>query len=282
MKYRPSPPLILLRDFVRSFSMNGFAGAIGDFGKNVLRLFRKHGFGGSFKLFLRSGPHSTVDATTVQAHPFDLRHGTDTSGPISGAYFSAISLSSIYTTGYEGATPSALTQALAALPIRFEEFAFVDIGCGKGRALLIAAQFPFRQLLGVELSTEFCEIARANAATAPADVDRISILNQDAADLAYPNVPIVIFLFNPFLAPGLRRVLKNLERQLRVSPRPVYLLYEMNPRYTKVLEAFPFLKEISDTSYPFSSEDAASDSMGRSEENFTLYSVDLASFSQVH
>ncbi len=281
MKYRPSPPLILLRDFVRSFSMNGFTGAIGDFGKNVIRLFRKHGLRGSFKLFLRSAPQPQGDATPPQAHPFDLRHGTDTSGPISGAYFSAISLSSIYTTGYEGATPSALTQALAALPIRFEDFAFVDIGCGKGRALLIAAQFPFRQLLGVELSTEFCEIAKANATTAPGGAERISILNQDAADLVYPDDPMVIFLFNPFLAPGLRRVLKNLERQLRVSPRPVYLLYEMNPRYTKVLDAFPFLKELSDTAYPFSPEDAASDSMGRSEENFTLYSVDLERLSQV-
>ncbi len=52
--------------------------------------------------------------------------------------------------------------------------------------------------------------------------------------------------------------------------------YEMNPRYIKALDSFPFLKEISDTTYPFSNEDAAFDSMSRTEESFTLYSVDLS------
>jgi hypothetical protein len=83
-------------------------------------------------------------------------------------------------------------------------------------------------------------------------------------------------MFHPFLAPILRRALANLERQLRRSPREVYLLYGRNPRYTKVMDKFPFLREISETAYPLSPEDAAVDYFNLTEERFTLYSVDLS------
>jgi SAM-dependent methyltransferase len=276
MKYRPIAPYILLRHFVRSASINGLLGAIGGTWVHIFRLLRKYGLGGAVKVFFRKAPASAHDPATQQPHPFDLLHGTDTGGHMSGAYFSAISLSSIYTTGYVAATPSALTQAISALPLRCEEVTFVDIGCGKGRALLVAAQFPFRHLVGVEISSELCDIARANAATNPDLASRITIRNEDATRTVYPEGPLLLFLFNPFLAPVLRSVLKNLERQLRISPRETWLLYEMNPRYIRVLDSFPFLKEISDTTFSFSSEDTAFDPMGRIEESFTLYSADLA------
>jgi len=276
MKYRPIVPYILLRQFVRSVSVDGLLGAIGGSCRHVFRSLGKYGFKGAFKVFFRKAPASPQDSTTEQPHPFDLLHGTDTGGPMSGAYYSAISLSSIYTTGYVGATPSALTQALSALLLRQEDFTFVDVGCGKGRALLIAARFPFRHLVGVELSSELCDTARANVAANPDLASRITILNEDATRVVYPEGPLLLFLANPFLAPILRRALQNIERQLRPSPRPTWLLYEMNPHYEDVLDSFPFLKEISDTTYPFSEEDAAFDPMSRTEESFTLYFVDLS------
>src|SRR5215211_9528844 len=39
---------------------------------------------------------------------------------------------------------------------------FVDYGSGLGRAVLVAAGFPFRRVMGVELSTEMTDRARAN------------------------------------------------------------------------------------------------------------------------
>jgi hypothetical protein len=82
-------------------------------------------------------------------------------------------------------------------------------------------------------------------------------------------------MFHPFLAPVLRRVLANLETQLRKSPRATYLLYARNPRYTHVLEKFPFLQELSETAHPLSSEDAAVDHFRLTHEQFTLYSANL-------
>jgi SAM-dependent methyltransferase len=185
-------------------------------------------------------------------------------------------MSGLYITAYAGIAPSALKQAIAGLPYRLEEFAFIDLGCGKGRALMVASDFPFRRLVGVEIASELCDSARANIARSPEWQARISILNEDATTCTYPDGPLLIFMFHPFLAPVLRRALANLERQLRRSPREVHLLYGRNPRYTKVMEKFPFLREISETAYSLSPEDAAVDYFNLTEERFTLYSVDLS------
>jgi SAM-dependent methyltransferase len=192
---------------------------------------------------------------------------------------SAISLSAFYNTAYVGIPPSVLTQAISALPIRYEDFTFIDHGCGKGHALLVAAQFPFRRLLGVEIASELCDIARANVDTSPEWAARISIANQDATSVAYPDGPLILFFYDPFLPPVLRRVLANLERHLRRSPRPTYLLYAgnpRNPRFKRVMDSFAFLSERRDTVYALSPEDAAQDPLHLSEESFTLYSAEIA------
>jgi hypothetical protein len=47
-----------------------------------------------------------------------------------------------------------LRETLAALPIAYDKFAFVDCGSGKGRTLLIASEFPFKFIIGVEFAAE--------------------------------------------------------------------------------------------------------------------------------
>lgn len=215
MKYRPILPLILLRRVLIFIGSHGLRGVC----KRLVRFLRSHGSSGAFiRSFSMLGsaarreqvPKSPKDAIRSQVHPFDLLFGTDTGGYISGENLPAISLSALYSTAYLGIPPSALTQALSALPIRYQDFTFVDIGCGKGRALLIAAQFPFRHLLGVEIADELCDIARANVATSPEWVARISVVNQDATNLTYPEGPLLLYLYYPFYPPVLRRVLANL------------------------------------------------------------------------
>lgn len=221
-------------------------------------------------------PVSPVVEKPLPPHPFDLAHGTDTGGYISSADLHGTSLSSLYVTAYYGVAPSVLCGAIEALPVRLEETSFVDLGCGKGRALLVAAEYPFQHVFGVEIAPELCEVARANVELSPRWKGRVSVLNQDATTVTYPDGPLVIFMFHPFLAPVLRRVLANLERQLRRSPRPLWLLYARNPRYTDVLDRFPFLREVSDVAYPLSAEDAAVDRFRLTHENVTLYTAELS------
>ena len=277
MRYRPTPPFLLLRRLVHSIEANGLRGAIVDSYKRLNSSLLNHGISGTFKRVAREAPKSREEAIPLKPHPFDLLHDTDTGGYIDGANLPAISLSGLYITAYGSISPTVLTQALSELPIQYENFTFVDIGCGKGRALLVAAQFPFRRLLGVEIATELCEIAHANVAKSPDWAARISIVNQDAINVTYPDGPLLLFLYNPFFAPVLRRTLKNLERQLHRSPRPAYLLYALNPRFPKVMDSFPLFREISETSYSFSSEDNASGPFHRADESLTLYAVDITS-----
>ncbi|HEX9199982.1 MAG TPA: class I SAM-dependent methyltransferase [Acidobacteriaceae bacterium] len=259
MKFKPIAPLLLLRRLARSVEANGPRGAIAHSWQRLARSLRNHGIGGTFDRAFRKAPVAPRPATPLPPDPFDLTHGTDTGGYISGANFAAISLSALYTTAYHGTPSTAFTQSLEHLPIKPEDFTFIDLGCGKGRALMVAAQFSFRQLIGVELAPELCRIAESNIATRPDWSARISVLNHNATTFRYPDTPLLIFLYDPFLAPVLRRVLANLERQLRSAPRETWLLYANNPRFTHVLERFPFLREVSHLRYPLSPEDTAAD-----------------------
>ena len=198
-----------------------------------------------------------------EPHPFDLAHGTETGGHIPGE---ALTPANLHNTAYYGISPSALTAALQFLPEPMSGFTFVDIGCGKGRALLVAAELNFARILGIEISSELCRIAESNCEHHP----QIEIRQQDAANLTFPAAPLVVFLYHPFLAPVLRRVLTNLERHHRADQHPTYILYA-NCTYPNLLARYPFLEQVWDYSVPLSAEDAAADRHRITHERFTLY-----------
>ena len=216
--------------------------------------------------FSRQPDPAPIFNESTAPHPFDLAHNVDTSGFIPGEQVPGNSPSDLYSTAYYGISPSSLAAALELLPEPATGFTFVDLGCGKGRALLVAAQFDFTKLLGLEISPELCRIAESNTRTTP----RIEIRQQDVVTLAFPATPLVIFLYHPFLAPILRRVLANLERHHRTNPHPTYLLYANNT-YSKLLARFQFLQQVWDYSIPLSPEDTAADRHRITHEGFTLY-----------
>jgi SAM-dependent methyltransferase len=210
-------------------------------------------------------------------HPFDRAHGVDTGGYLPGEQLASglgagrsVTSSEFFNTAYYGISPSTLRHALSLLPEPAGHFAFVDLGCGKGRALLVAAEFLFASIVGVELSQELCELAAKNTAREA----RIRIEHSDAAHYRFPPEPLVIFLYHPFLRPVLRRVLRSLGEQLRRSPRPVYLLYA-NPGYQSTISRFPWLEQVWDYSFPLSDEDAAADRHGITHERYTLYKAGI-------
>ena len=125
------------------------------------------------------------------------------------------------------------------------QFAFVDLGCGKGRNLILAAEHGFRPVIGVELDRRLTGIARSNADTFAAAAawpdNPISVVNSDAIAYPFPPLPTVVFLFNPFGANTLRAVLGNLERSLQSRPRRLLVGY-VNPMHREVLDASPALR----------------------------------------
>lgn len=86
---------------------------------------------------------------------------------------------------YQAVEPNRFMNALRSLDIDVAEFRFVDIGCGKGRALILARDLGFKSIIGVEVSQSLCEIARRNCPDA-------EILCVDAGSYLLPEGSCVI------------------------------------------------------------------------------------------
>jgi SAM-dependent methyltransferase len=131
----------------------------------------------------------------------------------------------------------------------FRDFTFIDLGSGKGRTLLMAADYPFRRVVGVELLSSLHAIALENLAQYRAESQQCFSLDavcDDASEFHFSAGPIVLYLFNPLPEAGLRRALANLERSLREQPRAVYVLYH-NPQLEFVLRESAALRRIGGT-----------------------------------
>ncbi len=134
---------------------------------------------------------------------------------------------------------------LAASTLQPGGATFLDLGAGRGRALLLAADAGFRRVIGVELDPDLAADARRNLArlarrrsvdTGP--VPTSAVLCQDAVDVVLPPGPLLVFLYNSFGPRTLRRVLERIEESVRCDPRLVQLAYH-NPVHADVIEARP-------------------------------------------
>ena len=93
---------------------------------------------------------------------FDWRHGISTCGNAKLAGLTIVGDNATYGAFYHPSHPKFLFEVFGALNIDFENYTFVDLGSGKGRALLVASEFPFREVVGVEFARELHEIACKN------------------------------------------------------------------------------------------------------------------------
>ena len=143
---------------------------------------------------------------------------------------------------YQPIEPEIFRHIVGQLHIEFERFTFVDIGSGKGRALLLAAEYPLRRIIGIELLPELHEIAARNTA----QDSRIEPHCGDAAEFRFPLEPLVVYFFNPLPEAGLRKVVGNLEASLRESLRPVYVIY-LNPVHEGIVFASTAFRKFAGT-----------------------------------
>ena len=177
-------------------------------------------------------------------HPFDVAHGVRTSGLVAGRYLKSGHRHDRHATAYYGVAPSVFRALVArwrktspAAPIR--DTAFVDIGAGMGRAVLLASEMGFRSALGVELNATLLRIARRNASVwrkAGRVASPLRMVCRDAAEYAFPAGPCVAFLFNPFGGAVMRRMLRQIASQFAGRPGELDILY-VNNEQDGVLES---------------------------------------------
>jgi SAM-dependent methyltransferase len=177
-------------------------------------------------------------------HPFDTEFGVRTSGLVAGRHLKSGHLHDRYATAYFGVAPSVFKELMArwcrSRPnLSVESTVFVDAGAGMGRALLLAARMPFRAAVGVELNPTLARIARRNAATWRATgraQSPMKVACGDAAEFRFPAGHCVLFLFNPFGAAVMKRLLKSVAAQFASRPKELDLIY-VNNEQEDLLEA---------------------------------------------
>jgi SAM-dependent methyltransferase len=177
-------------------------------------------------------------------HPFDVEYGVRTSGLIAGRHLKSGHRHDRHATAYFGVAPSVFralmrrwrrTRGAASL----ENFTFVDVGAGMGRAVLLAAEMPFKAVVGVELHPGLAAIARKNLTVwrkAGRARGPMKIICGDAVEFEWPAGPCLAFLFNPFGAAVMRRMLKGMAESFKGRGEALDLLY-VNNEQEWVLEA---------------------------------------------
>ena len=193
---------------------------------------------------------------------FDAAHGTDTAGVLAGRELGpCVTRAGHIVIPYETTSEAAIRLPLDGLAADFREAVFIDLGCGKGKPLMVAASYPFRRLIGVDVSPACIAVARRNlAGYGPERIDpaRVELRVQDAQDFRFPEEPLVVYLYNPFPGAVLERVVANLEASLRERPREAAVVY-VNPHALSALtrsELFQRVPTIADR-VPLAAEGAA-------------------------
>jgi predicted RNA methylase len=131
---------------------------------------------------------------------YDRRIGIHTGGDVSYLQFSDDTLHR-FAQDYQATSPEVFDKIMRSVGCLTAPFTFIDVGCGKGRVLLMAAQHSFKRVIGVEFNSELVRIAEMNVAKFQSRSDcqnRVDVVCEDAAQYQFPDENAVIFFFNPF------------------------------------------------------------------------------------
>ncbi len=183
-----------------------------------------------------------------QSHWFDIVRGTNTHFWMPPEDYSRACPKGGDPVHYVACPTRAIVKSLRAIAAhaaaRFGEFQFLDLGCGKGKALLVYAEYTKSMTVppavGIEIVPVLSHVAQENVKIAGFD-GRIRIARGDARmwNEQSPNGPVILFLYNPFGKATLTYVLQTaLERECYmayVDPEHSTLLEEM--KWTRIFRA---------------------------------------------
>ena len=168
---------------------------------------------------------------------FDLKNGTDTTSPIELDELFITSNNKELGTAYEPTAVLVLRKLFARLVIPNNSI-LVDFGCGKGRVLMIASEFGFKEVRGVDFSSKLCKIAINNCQKYKEKMQSTiiyRIFQSDVVDYQIKNDENVFYLFNPFGAEILDQVLNNIQLSLSDNPRKIWIIY-YNPKFQDIIK----------------------------------------------
>jgi len=156
---------------------------------------------------------------------FDRIHGTETTRHVN-KWRLGIGSSAVH---YQATSPQVFAHACKFLPPEAKAYPFFDLGCGKGRVLILAHEYGFQHIVGVELSRPLIRICQRNLSKL--EIGNVSLVAVNAATVTLPDSPVVVFMYNPFRPPLFSAVIERLAKHRY----PLFLIY-VTPEYRNLVE----------------------------------------------
>jgi SAM-dependent methyltransferase len=176
--------------------------------------------------------------------------------------------------GYVGSQPSVVRRALETIGAT-ETATFVDLGCGKGRTLAVASEYPFRAVIGIEIARRLVRIARQNAKLIAQDHPRrpaIDVRLGDATDLSgLDGGDLVLFLYNRFRRPLVTRLIASIEQWAKRNPSARLHLVYYNCVHFDLFDNAQSLERFSVQQMPFTEEECATSPFDNTSEAVAIY-----------
>jgi len=162
---------------------------------------------------------------------FDRRYGVETADSVRLEQLDLPTADTAEAQAYAPVAEAVFREMVRSVPIDYANSSFIDVGSGKGKALMPAASMPFKRVVGVEYVRSLHGIAEGNLSKfiAAKRIERpAELVCVDAETFEWPSGPLIVFLYNPFDCTKMRKVLGRLLEAMDREPRDVLLLYR-NP-----------------------------------------------------
>lgn len=176
--------------------------------------------------------------TGLAGRAFDRRHGTDTSEIVEFPDHLVDGDNQQYGYSYVPTPPKIFHRIMQSLSICFGDFTFIDFGSGKGRVVMLALEYGFKQVVGIEYSVPLHDTAANNIKIfqthRPINLPLVELVCSDAAKFEFSRGNKVLYFFNPFSEKVMEIILNNLLAITKTESSfpTIYLIHVPVPNQT--------------------------------------------------
>lgn len=185
-----------------------------------------------------------------------------------------------HSAGYYATAPSLFrgsialwSETLKGLGKRLSDYTLIDVGCGKGRVLMLGSEYGFRDIVGVELNPRLAAVACKNLCKwlrSPRACPNVGVVHGDALTFPIPEGPVVLFFFNSFECEMAEMWLERIGQAASVRNEPIDLIY-VHPEFDALVRQVQGMQVVAQAEIPFSAEDARADVFGVSLDRCVVY-----------
>jgi MinD-like ATPase involved in chromosome partitioning or flagellar assembly len=176
---------------------------------------------------------------------FDEIYGTDTAGSITVENLQIESANRRHGSPYEPMPIRTFEKLIKNVKVRHRDYVFLDLGSGKGRTLLLASNYSFKKVIGVEYALDLHLAALKNIDQYRSHHQRcfsVESVHIDATEYVIPLDPTICFFFNPFNEEIMRTVLTKFKKSLDHHPRDVKFISYI-PRHVHLFDELGFSRD---------------------------------------